>query len=170
MSPEPLRTVTDFRHPVREIENAWIPLSDGCRLAARLWLPENAEARPVPAILEYLPYRKRDGTAWRDALTAVGADARIVSSSQLCAARSARVLVVPSSPCLTIDTRAALEAAGSRGQGLIVTTMAGVNDAGCRPIGYGLVIGLTRAARSVLRRRPGRSPRTHRPRRRDAHA
>jgi putative CocE/NonD family hydrolase len=66
---EPLRTIADFRHPVREIENAWIPLSDGCRLAARLWLPEDAEAAPVPAILEYLPYRKRDGTAWRDALT-----------------------------------------------------------------------------------------------------
>ena len=69
MSLEPLHTVTDFPRPVREIENAWIPLSDGCRLAARLWLPEDAEAQPVPAILEYLPYRKRDGTAWRDALT-----------------------------------------------------------------------------------------------------
>ena len=69
MSLEPLRTVTDFPRAVREIENAWIPLSDGCRLAARLWLPEDAEAQPVPAILEYLPYRKRDGTAGRDALT-----------------------------------------------------------------------------------------------------
>src|SRR5215469_15384913 len=54
---------------VREIENLWIPLADGTRLAARVWLPEDAEARPVPAILEYLPYRKRDGTYARDALT-----------------------------------------------------------------------------------------------------
>ncbi|HJS84823.1 MAG TPA: CocE/NonD family hydrolase [Acetobacteraceae bacterium] len=52
---------------VREIENTWIPLSDGTRLAARLWLP--ADPAPVPAILEYLPYRKRDGTYDRDALT-----------------------------------------------------------------------------------------------------
>lgn len=54
--------------PVREIENVFIPLRDGTRLAARIWLPEDAHAHPVPAILEYLPYRKRDGTAARDAL------------------------------------------------------------------------------------------------------
>ena len=51
-----------------KIENIWIVLSDGCRLAACLWLPAEAEKHPVPAILEYLPYRKRDGTAERDAL------------------------------------------------------------------------------------------------------
>ena len=51
---------------VREIEHVWIPLSDGVRLAARVWLPEDAEASPVPAVLEYLPYRKNDGTAPRD--------------------------------------------------------------------------------------------------------
>ena len=33
-----------------------------------IWLPTDAEADPVPAILEYLPYRKRDGTSERDAL------------------------------------------------------------------------------------------------------
>jgi putative CocE/NonD family hydrolase len=38
-------------------------------LAARIWLPDDAERDPVPAILEYLPYRKRDGTYERDALT-----------------------------------------------------------------------------------------------------
>jgi predicted acyl esterase len=54
---------------VREIENAWIPLADGTRLAARLWLPGDADHAPVPALLEYLPYRKRDGTVERDALT-----------------------------------------------------------------------------------------------------
>ena len=46
-----------------------IAMPDGCRLSARVWLPDGAEARPVPAILEYLPYRKRDGTCARDALT-----------------------------------------------------------------------------------------------------
>lgn len=52
---------------VRVIDNEWIPLADGTRLAARIWLPENADELPVPAILEYLPYRKDDGTARQDA-------------------------------------------------------------------------------------------------------
>jgi len=52
--------------PVREIENLWIPLSDGCRLAARVWLPEDAETHPVPVLFEYIPYRKRDLTRSRD--------------------------------------------------------------------------------------------------------
>jgi len=52
--------------PVREIEHTWIELGDGTRLSARFWLPEDAEHSPVPAILEYLPYRKRDGTVGRD--------------------------------------------------------------------------------------------------------
>uniref|UniRef100_UPI0031DB6FCE CocE/NonD family hydrolase n=1 Tax=Inquilinus sp. TaxID=1932117 RepID=UPI0031DB6FCE len=47
-------------------ENIWIPLADGTRLAARLWLPEGAETAPAPAVLEYIPYRKRDGTRGRD--------------------------------------------------------------------------------------------------------
>ena len=64
-----MQTVTTFPRQAKEIENIWIPLSDGVRLAARLWLPEDAEQKPVPAILEYLPYRKRDGTIVRDALT-----------------------------------------------------------------------------------------------------
>lgn len=51
---------------IREIENFWIPMPDGVKLAARAWLPVDAERDPVPAILEYLPYRKRDGTVWRD--------------------------------------------------------------------------------------------------------
>lgn len=51
---------------IEEIENVWIPLADGCRLAARIWLPENARNRPVPALLEFLPYRKRDFMRARD--------------------------------------------------------------------------------------------------------
>jgi len=60
------KTVTDLPHPVKLIENTWIVLADGTRLAARIWLPVDAEQNPVPAILEYLPYRKNDGTAIRD--------------------------------------------------------------------------------------------------------
>jgi uncharacterized protein len=52
---------------VQEIENTWITLSDGCRLAARIWMPAAAAATArLPAILEYLPYRKRDFTRRRD--------------------------------------------------------------------------------------------------------
>jgi putative CocE/NonD family hydrolase len=64
-----VEVITRFPRAVREIVNTDIPLSDGTRLAARIWIPEDAEADPVPAILEYLPYRKRDGTSERDALT-----------------------------------------------------------------------------------------------------
>lgn len=47
---------------VTVVETHWIPLQDGRRLAARLFLPADAEKNPVPAILEYIPYRRRDGT------------------------------------------------------------------------------------------------------------
>jgi putative CocE/NonD family hydrolase len=62
-----MKIKTDFPRPVREVSNAWITLSDGCQLSARIWLPRDAEESPVPAILEYLPYRKNDGTVHRDA-------------------------------------------------------------------------------------------------------
>ena len=61
-----MKIVESFPRKVREIENCWIPLPDGSRLAARIWLPEDARQSPVPAILEYLPYRKRDFTRGRD--------------------------------------------------------------------------------------------------------
>jgi putative CocE/NonD family hydrolase len=64
-----MRTVEKFPNRIKEIENRYITLKDGCHLAARIWLPEDAEKNPVPAVLEYLPYRKRDGTAVRDQLT-----------------------------------------------------------------------------------------------------
>ena len=55
-------------HAIREIENAWVPLpGTDERMAARIFLPEDAGPdNPVPVILEYLPYRKRDFTALRD--------------------------------------------------------------------------------------------------------
>jgi putative CocE/NonD family hydrolase len=55
--------------PHTVIENTWITLADGTRLAARLWMPDGAERQPVPAVLEFLPYRKRDGTSPRDEST-----------------------------------------------------------------------------------------------------
>ena len=63
-----MRIKTDFPRPIREIANTWIPMSDGARLGARIWLPEDAERNPVPALIEYLPYRKNDDTALTDAI------------------------------------------------------------------------------------------------------
>ncbi|WNI29929.1 CocE/NonD family hydrolase [Streptomyces sp. ITFR-6] len=45
-------------------EDLYIPLPDGTRLYARIWRPVTDE--PVPALLEYLPYRLSDWTAPRD--------------------------------------------------------------------------------------------------------
>ncbi|MFF9509898.1 CocE/NonD family hydrolase [Streptomyces sp. NPDC014724] len=45
-------------------EDVYIPLPDGTRLYARIWRPVTDE--PVPALLEYLPYRLSDWTAPRD--------------------------------------------------------------------------------------------------------
>jgi putative CocE/NonD family hydrolase len=53
---------------VREIDDLWIPLSDGARLSAHLWLPAEADVAPVPAIIEVSPYRHEDNTRRRDAV------------------------------------------------------------------------------------------------------
>ena len=57
---------SDFPFAVREVVHCAIPLRDGTRLAARMWLPQVATNTRVPAVLEYLPYRKGDGTAIDD--------------------------------------------------------------------------------------------------------
>jgi len=54
--------VSSFPQNVIEEENVWIPMKDGTRLGARIWMPESAPEKPVPAIMEYIPYRKRDHT------------------------------------------------------------------------------------------------------------
>ncbi|SCZ53113.1 CocE/NonD family hydrolase [Thiohalomonas denitrificans] len=64
-----MRVVSDFPYTIREIEHTLIPMSDGARLAARIWMPEQAEEKPVPAIFEYIPYRKRDLVRYRDSMT-----------------------------------------------------------------------------------------------------
>ncbi|MBQ6640085.1 MAG: CocE/NonD family hydrolase [Saccharopolyspora sp.] len=63
-----MRTVTDLPHKVTEDEHVPVPLPDGTTLAARIWRPEDSEQHPVPAVLEFIPYRKRDFTAPRDAI------------------------------------------------------------------------------------------------------
>ena len=54
------------------IENTFISLSDGCKLAARFWMPVDYENNKYPFIIEYLTYRKRDGALFRDELTHLG--------------------------------------------------------------------------------------------------
>ena len=49
---------------IRHDEHVRIPMSDGVRLAARIWRP--ADGAPVPAIPECIPYRKRDVMRLRD--------------------------------------------------------------------------------------------------------
>jgi peptidoglycan/xylan/chitin deacetylase (PgdA/CDA1 family) len=87
---------------------------------------------------------------WRDALVATGAQVRVLSPQAARDDRSARALVVPSSSCLALETREALDAAWARGAGVILTGAAGMYDGGCRPLGYGLIVGVTGATRAAV--------------------
>ncbi len=62
-----MKTITEFPHEIEVLDPVFIEMSDGVRLVAKIWKPKGTEQ--VPAILEYLPYRRSDGTAERDALT-----------------------------------------------------------------------------------------------------
>jgi uncharacterized protein len=59
----PVRLVSTEGVEVRDI---WVPMADGVRLHGRVWLPPTADAEPVPALLEFLPYRLDDWTSVRD--------------------------------------------------------------------------------------------------------
>src|SRR5262249_37299355 len=59
-----ITTRTEFPLKVRLVESMPILLPDGTLLSAKAWLPETDD--PRPAMLEYLPYRKREGTRARD--------------------------------------------------------------------------------------------------------
>ncbi len=63
-----LQPRTQFPHDVQIHSSIKIPLSDGNWLHARAWMPEGATDNPVPALVEYAPFRHRDFTAPRDAL------------------------------------------------------------------------------------------------------
>jgi putative CocE/NonD family hydrolase len=41
---------------VRQLEDQWIRMPDGVKLATRIWIPDGAERHPVPAIFNYCPY------------------------------------------------------------------------------------------------------------------
>ncbi len=61
----PANTLCD----IEDLPDIGIEMPDGCRLSAREWCPRDAIEALIPAIQEFLPYRKRDGTSARDALT-----------------------------------------------------------------------------------------------------
>ena len=47
-----MKIVKSFPRKVREIENTFITMPDGVKLAARIWMPADADKNPVPMILE----------------------------------------------------------------------------------------------------------------------
>ena len=49
-----------------EILNSLIPMKDGVKLSAKIWIYKDRGDAKIPGILEYIPYRKRDYTALRD--------------------------------------------------------------------------------------------------------
>jgi len=55
-----VRYRTSFEREV-VVRECWIPMPDGVRLHARIWRPRDAEASPVPALLEYLPTARGTG-------------------------------------------------------------------------------------------------------------
>ncbi|NOR12032.1 MAG: CocE/NonD family hydrolase [Candidatus Aminicenantes bacterium] len=59
----------DVTHEGIEIKEVWIPMPDGVRLAASLFVPadQNASAK-FPVLLEYLPYRKDESRSSRFSL------------------------------------------------------------------------------------------------------
>src|SRR5215203_5496933 len=63
-----MREVTSLPCAVRQEEHLWIPMPDGTRLAARIWRPVSSDDEPVPAVLEFIPYRKRDLCSVRDSM------------------------------------------------------------------------------------------------------
>ncbi len=64
-----MKVVDEFPFRVVVDEHVQIAMADGIRLSAKIWRPKGSELSPVPAILEYIPYRKRFGTAVRDQVT-----------------------------------------------------------------------------------------------------
>jgi putative CocE/NonD family hydrolase len=55
---------TDFPYEVDVIDPWWIVLADGTRIGATIWRPKTSDR--VPAVVEMIPYRRRDGTVLRD--------------------------------------------------------------------------------------------------------
>lgn len=62
---------------VKRVDVVRIAMHDGVELCGRLWLPVDADSKPAPVVLEYIPYRTRDAYSaaddyWGDTLASHG--------------------------------------------------------------------------------------------------
>ncbi|MEN1891185.1 CocE/NonD family hydrolase [Streptomyces mirabilis] len=63
-----MRYIENLPHTTRQEDHVRIPMPDGVHLSARIWRPVSSHDSPVPAILEYIPYRKGDLSSVRDSI------------------------------------------------------------------------------------------------------
>ncbi|MDQ0954379.1 putative CocE/NonD family hydrolase [Streptomyces phaeochromogenes] len=63
-----MRYIENLPHTTRQEDHVRIPMPDGVHLSARVWRPVSSDDSPVPAILEYIPYRKGDLSSVRDSI------------------------------------------------------------------------------------------------------
>ncbi|MGA5454673.1 CocE/NonD family hydrolase [Streptomyces umbrinus] len=63
-----MRYIENLPHTTRQEDHVRIPMPDGVHLSARIWRPVSSDDSPVPAILEYIPYRKGDLSSVRDSV------------------------------------------------------------------------------------------------------
>ncbi|MGW7520213.1 CocE/NonD family hydrolase [Streptomyces sp. NPDC054796] len=63
-----MRVVNNLPYATKEDPHVSVPMSDGTLLSARVWRPTSSDQEPVPAVLEYVPYRQRDLTSVRDSI------------------------------------------------------------------------------------------------------
>lgn len=85
--------------------------------------------------------------AWEGALTAVGATVRVAGPTELLRGGDDDVLLIPSSPCLGVAARAAVDSALARGRGVLTTWISGTRDGLCGDAGYHFLATLTGASR-----------------------
>ncbi len=57
-------SLSELPHAVLTEDPVWVHLADGTRIAATVWRPETSAN--VPVVIELIPYRRRDGTVFRD--------------------------------------------------------------------------------------------------------
>jgi hypothetical protein len=105
-----VRVVRRFPRAVRVIENLWVPLPDGCRLSARVWLPDDAElppfdppeAAPEPDLtpLREAPFTR---TVTRDLITDVSTYRVAADGGEFAGAAVARIEDIDLTVGYTID-------------------------------------------------------------------
>jgi predicted acyl esterase len=64
-----------YAEGVHVVKNALVPMRDGVRLAADLYMPDPDPGEPLPVVLEYIPYRKDEvvpGTRFYESLAGHG--------------------------------------------------------------------------------------------------